>query len=159
MTYKNESSIEIAAPPAKVREIVRHGRTWTEVNKETTDNPISQLLNFPAYPEWHTDFIKGVEVQAHNKTAQTLAPGDKVECNVEGFKFMAEIKVRTTQPVSTSILTDRPTFRQIQRTSSRGKVLQSSPLPASIHSAWSPPRRERQPSSHSPRSWMACWHG
>ncbi|KAJ5677610.1 uncharacterized protein N7477_003243 [Penicillium maclennaniae] len=72
MPFKNESSIEIAAPPAKVREI---------------------LLNFSAYPEWHTDFIKGIEIQEKDKTAQMLTDGDKVEVNIENFKFIAEIKV------------------------------------------------------------------
>lgn len=33
MPYKNESSIQIAAPPAKVREVVCRGVARTEVNK------------------------------------------------------------------------------------------------------------------------------
>ncbi|KAJ5122674.1 Polyketide cyclase/dehydrase, partial [Penicillium atrosanguineum] len=74
MPYKNESSIEIAAPPAKVREI---------------------FLNFSAYPEWHTDFIKGIEIQDKDKTAQTLADGDKLDVNIENFKFIAEIKANS----------------------------------------------------------------
>ncbi|OQD68671.1 hypothetical protein PENDEC_c032G01882 [Penicillium decumbens] len=76
MTYKNESSIEIAAPPTKVREV---------------------LLNFSAYPEWHTDFIKGIEIQEKDKTAQTLVAGDKVEVNIENFKFIAEIRANTEE--------------------------------------------------------------
>ncbi|KAJ5432729.1 Polyketide cyclase/dehydrase [Penicillium daleae] len=68
---RNESKIEIAAPPAKVREV---------------------LLNFSAYPEWHTDFIKGVKIQEESKTPETLVNGDKLECNIEGWKFIAEIR-------------------------------------------------------------------
>ncbi|KAJ6120087.1 Polyketide cyclase/dehydrase [Penicillium sp. IBT 18751x] len=74
MPFKNESSIEIAASPAKVREI---------------------FLNFSAYPEWHTDFIKGINIQEKDKTAQMLTDGDKVEVNIENFKFIAEIKSNT----------------------------------------------------------------
>ncbi|KAF3384748.1 Enoyl-CoA delta isomerase 3, peroxisomal [Penicillium rolfsii] len=68
---RNESKIEIAAPPAKVREV---------------------LLNFPAYPEWHTDFIKGIKIQDESKKPESLVPGDKLECNIEGWKFVAEIR-------------------------------------------------------------------
>lgn len=33
MPFRNECSIEIAAPPAKVREVVRQDETWIEINK------------------------------------------------------------------------------------------------------------------------------
>ncbi|KAJ6089942.1 hypothetical protein N7467_005158 [Penicillium canescens] len=65
------STIEIAAPPAKVRDI---------------------LLNFSAYPEWHTEWLKEIQVKDSNKTPQTLSSGDKIEVNIEDFKFVAEVK-------------------------------------------------------------------
>ncbi|KXG50952.1 Polyketide cyclase/dehydrase [Penicillium griseofulvum] len=68
------STIEIAAPPAKVREI---------------------LLNFSAYPEWHTEWLKGIEVKDSTKTPQELSSGDKIEVNIENFKFVAEVKENT----------------------------------------------------------------
>ncbi|KAJ5238358.1 hypothetical protein N7468_002977 [Penicillium chermesinum] len=67
----NETKIEIAAPPAKVREI---------------------LLNFAAYPEWHTEWIKEIKIQQEGKTGAALTVGDKIQINVEGFKFVAEVK-------------------------------------------------------------------
>ncbi|KAJ5152033.1 Polyketide cyclase/dehydrase [Penicillium capsulatum] len=77
-----ESSIEINAPPAKVREI---------------------FLDFPAYPEWHTDWIKGIEIEDNadkSKTGLSLTAGDKVKCNIEGFSFVAEIKENSEQLLS-----------------------------------------------------------
>ncbi|OGE51986.1 hypothetical protein PENARI_c011G12407 [Penicillium arizonense] len=65
------STIEIAAPPAKVRDI---------------------LLNFSAYPAWHTEWLKEIQVKDSNKTPQTLSSGDKIEVNIENFKFVAEVK-------------------------------------------------------------------
>ncbi|KAJ5657188.1 uncharacterized protein N7484_000837, partial [Penicillium longicatenatum] len=73
MTF-NESKIEIAAPPAKVREI---------------------LLNFSAYPEWHTEWIKSIEIQENEKTGKSLITGDKVQVNIEGFKFIADVVENT----------------------------------------------------------------
>ncbi|KAJ5297423.1 hypothetical protein N7508_007672 [Penicillium antarcticum] len=68
------STIEIAAPPAKVRDI---------------------LLNFSAYPEWHTEWLKEIKVQDSNKTPQTLSDGDKIQVNIENFKFVADVKENT----------------------------------------------------------------
>ncbi|KAJ5226850.1 uncharacterized protein N7469_006856 [Penicillium citrinum] len=68
---RNESSIEIAAPPAKVREV---------------------LLNFPALRDWHQGFIRSLAVQDSSKTPESLVPGDKVEADIEGQKFTAEVK-------------------------------------------------------------------
>ncbi|KAJ6007093.1 hypothetical protein N7499_000757 [Penicillium canescens] len=65
------STIEIAAPPAKVRDI---------------------LLNFSAYPEWHTEWLKEIQVKDSNKTPQTLSSGDRIEVNIENFKFVAEVQ-------------------------------------------------------------------
>ncbi|KAJ5108188.1 hypothetical protein N7456_004863 [Penicillium angulare] len=70
----NESKIEIAAPPAKVREI---------------------LLDFSTYPEWHTEWIKGIEVQETEKTGSALAAEDKIQVNIEGFKFVAKVLENT----------------------------------------------------------------
>ncbi|KAJ5587685.1 Polyketide cyclase/dehydrase [Penicillium hispanicum] len=66
-----ERSIEIDAPPAKVREV---------------------FLNFEALSQWHTAWIKSLEVVDKSKTPQTLVAGDKVECNIENFKFVAEVQ-------------------------------------------------------------------
>ncbi|KAJ5638341.1 hypothetical protein N7490_008220 [Penicillium lividum] len=66
----NESKIEIAAPPAKVREI---------------------LLNFSTYPEWHTKWIKSIEIQEKDKMPESLTAGDKVQVNIEGYKFVADV--------------------------------------------------------------------
>ncbi|KAJ5476252.1 Polyketide cyclase/dehydrase, partial [Penicillium sp. IBT 31633x] len=68
------STIEIAAPPAKVREI---------------------LLNFSAYPEWHTEWLKSIELKDGSKAPLQLGPGDKIEVNIENFKFVAEVKENT----------------------------------------------------------------
>ncbi|KAJ5953658.1 Polyketide cyclase/dehydrase [Penicillium verhagenii] len=70
----NESKIEIAAAPAKVREI---------------------LLNFAAYPEWHTTWIKSIEIEEENKTSESLGTGDKVKVDIEGFKFVVEVVENT----------------------------------------------------------------
>ncbi|KAJ5560671.1 hypothetical protein N7513_003070 [Penicillium frequentans] len=70
----NESKIEIAASPAKVREI---------------------LLNFSAYPEWHTEWIKYIEIQGDEKTSESLTKGDKVQVNIEGYKFVADVVENT----------------------------------------------------------------
>ncbi|CAG7920693.1 unnamed protein product [Penicillium olsonii] len=66
------STIEIAAPPAKVREI---------------------FLNFSAYPEWHTEWLK--EIKTQGKTPVELSAGDKIDVNIENFKFVAEVKENT----------------------------------------------------------------
>ncbi|KAJ5545008.1 hypothetical protein N7535_006603 [Penicillium sp. DV-2018c] len=68
------STIEIAAPPAKVREV---------------------LLDFSAYPEWHTEWLKSVKIQDSSKTSEELVWGDKVEVNIQNFKFVAEIRDNT----------------------------------------------------------------
>ncbi|KAJ5762479.1 Polyketide cyclase/dehydrase [Penicillium nucicola] len=70
------STIEIAAPPAKVRDI---------------------LLNFSAYPEWHTEWLKEIKVQDTTKTPQTLSDGDKIDVNIENFKFVAEVKITSQE--------------------------------------------------------------
>ncbi|KAJ5894938.1 Polyketide cyclase/dehydrase [Penicillium taxi] len=66
-----ESKIEIDAPPATVREV---------------------LLNFSSFPEWHTEWLKSIEILDKSKTGETLTAGDKVKVCIEGFKFVAEIK-------------------------------------------------------------------
>ncbi|KAJ5734954.1 uncharacterized protein N7483_000079 [Penicillium malachiteum] len=68
----NETKIEIAAPPARVREI---------------------LLDFSAYAEWHTEWIKGIEIQEKEKTSASLTTGDKLQVNIEGCNFVADILV------------------------------------------------------------------
>ncbi|KAJ5343679.1 Polyketide cyclase/dehydrase [Penicillium brevicompactum] len=67
------STIEIAAPPAKVREI---------------------FLNFSAYPEWHTEWLKEIKTQ-DGKNPHDLTAGDKIDVNIENFKFVAEVKENT----------------------------------------------------------------
>ncbi|KAJ5138759.1 Polyketide cyclase/dehydrase [Penicillium bovifimosum] len=68
------STIEIDAPPSKVREL---------------------LLNFSAYPEWHTEWLKSIKVQDSTKTSKELVWGDKIEINIQNFKFVAEIRENT----------------------------------------------------------------
>ncbi|KAJ5098875.1 hypothetical protein N7532_005876 [Penicillium argentinense] len=68
---RNESSIEIAAPPSKVREVI---------------------LNFPALSEWHKDHIRRIAVQDKSKNPESLVPGDKLDVDIEGTKFVAEVK-------------------------------------------------------------------
>ncbi|KAK1146341.1 hypothetical protein N8T08_003128 [Aspergillus melleus] len=65
-----ETQIEIAASPAKVREV---------------------LLDFSTYGEWQS-LIKLLEPEDNSKILQSLQPGDKVKCDVDGMKFTAEIK-------------------------------------------------------------------
>ncbi|KAF3407906.1 hypothetical protein DPV78_001116 [Talaromyces pinophilus] len=65
-----ETQIEIAAPPSKVREI---------------------LLDFSKYPQWHTALIKLLEPEDSSKSLSSLKPGDKVKCNIDGMKFVADI--------------------------------------------------------------------
>lgn len=55
-----------------------------------------QLLNFSEYPEWHTEWLKSIELKDSTKTSQELSSGDKIEVNIENFKFVAEVKVRKT---------------------------------------------------------------
>ncbi|CAI7616731.1 unnamed protein product [Penicillium pancosmium] len=69
---RNESSIEIAAPPSRVREV---------------------LLNFSDLSEWHKGFIRSLAVHDDSsKAPDSLVPGDKVDANIEGQKFTAEVK-------------------------------------------------------------------
>ncbi|KAF2866408.1 hypothetical protein BDV95DRAFT_584667 [Massariosphaeria phaeospora] len=64
--------IEIAAPPEEVRAV---------------------LLDFPNYPEWHTNFIKSVSTIPPTKPAISLIEGDKI---CAGFTGM------TIEPLVTS---------------------------------------------------------
>ncbi|THC98885.1 hypothetical protein EYZ11_001663 [Aspergillus tanneri] len=65
-----ETHIEIAASPAIVRDV---------------------LLDFSKYSEWQS-FIKLLEPEDSSKTLQSMEPGDKIKCDVDGMKFTAEIK-------------------------------------------------------------------
>ncbi|OKL58143.1 hypothetical protein UA08_06479 [Talaromyces atroroseus] len=67
-----ETQIQVAAPPAKVRQI---------------------LLDFAKYPQWHTTLIKLLEPEDASKSLSSLARGDKIKCNIDGMKFVAEITV------------------------------------------------------------------
>lgn len=80
------STIEIAAPPAKVRQIVRNSDT-IRLRQLTS----LQLLNFSAYPEWHTEWLK--EIKPQEKSPLDLTLGDKINVNIENFKFVAEVQV------------------------------------------------------------------
>jgi hypothetical protein len=62
--------------------------------KRTDQFSPCQLLNFSAYPEWHTEWLKSIEPKDSTKTPQELSSGDKIEVNIENFKFVAEVKVR-----------------------------------------------------------------
>lgn len=98
----NESKIEIAASPAKVREIV--GIRLPLLSQYHAHH--FQLLNFSAYPEWHTEWIKSIEIQGDEKTSESLTKGDKVQVNIEGYKFVADVVVRTLNTCATiSMLT------------------------------------------------------
>jgi len=101
----NESKIEIAAPPAKVREIV--GSQFPLLSQDNADH--FQLLNFSAYPEWHTEWIKSIEIQENEKTSESLTKGDKVQVNVEGYKFVADVVVRI---LNTCVMTQMLTLKQ-----------------------------------------------
>jgi hypothetical protein len=87
------STIEIAAPPAKVREIVRTETAGDHSGAGTLTQFRPQLLNFSAYPEWHTEWLKEIK-PTDGKRPQDLASGDKIDVNIENFKFVAEVKVR-----------------------------------------------------------------
>lgn len=52
-----------------------------------------QLLNFSGLAEWHKGFIRSLAVHEDSKSPDTLVPGDKVDANIEGQKFTAEVKV------------------------------------------------------------------
>ncbi|PWY89997.1 hypothetical protein BO70DRAFT_426397 [Aspergillus heteromorphus CBS 117.55] len=66
-----EAQIEIAASPSQVREV---------------------LLDFSKYPEWHTNFVKLLESEDNTRSLQSLEPGDKIKCDIDGMQFTAEIK-------------------------------------------------------------------
>jgi hypothetical protein len=98
------------------------------------------LLNFSAYPEWHTEWLKEIQVKDTKKTPQTLSSGDQIEVNIENFKFVAEVKVNNR------ILTygqgenaEVYIFRRTVRTCSLGRARQSSPSLVCINSIWSQP--------------------
>ncbi|CAO2652307.1 Nn.00g005900.m01.CDS01 [Neocucurbitaria sp. VM-36] len=55
--------LEIAAPPAEVRAII---------------------LDFPAYPQWHTSFIKSLVPIPPSKAPSSLIPGDKLTATFNG---------------------------------------------------------------------------
>ncbi|PYH94061.1 hypothetical protein BO71DRAFT_326290 [Aspergillus ellipticus CBS 707.79] len=72
-----ETQIKIAAPPAKVRDV---------------------LLDFASYPQWHTsNLIRQLEPEDAAKTLVALQPGDKIKCDVDGMKFTAEIRETSSQ--------------------------------------------------------------
>ena len=58
---------------------------------------ILQLLNFSALRDWHQGFIRSLAVHDSSKTPESLVPGDKVDADIEGQKFTAEIKVSKGQ--------------------------------------------------------------
>ncbi|KAH8703433.1 hypothetical protein BGW36DRAFT_443635 [Talaromyces proteolyticus] len=72
-----EAQIEIAAPPSKVREI---------------------LLDFSKYPQWHTTLIKLLNPEDSSKLLSALKPGDKVKCNFDDMKFVANITANSENP-------------------------------------------------------------
>lgn len=135
------STIEIAAPPAKVRDIVRSwNRLWSHGENKALIQFRSQFLNFSAYPEWHTEWLKEIQVKDSKKTPQTLSSGDQIEVNIENFKFVAEVKVNNR------ILTydqgqnaEEYIFRRTVRTCSLGRARLSSPSLVCINSIWSQP--------------------
>ncbi|KAJ5712294.1 hypothetical protein N7493_008762 [Penicillium malachiteum] len=67
-----ETEIEIAAPPSLVRGL---------------------LLDFEKYPNWQTSgLVRLLEPEDSSRTLDTLQPGDKIKCDIDGMKFTAEIK-------------------------------------------------------------------
>jgi hypothetical protein len=100
------------------------------------------LLNFSAYPEWHTEWLKEIKVQDSNKTPQTLTNGDKIAVNIENFKFVAEVKVTIgLQPTKKEKKKKKKLkvtfFRRTPRPYSLGRARLSSPLLVCINSIWS----------------------
>ena len=74
------------------------------LQRSTLTQTRPQFLNFLAYPEWHTEWLKEIK-PTDGKNPQDLASGDKIDVNIENFKFVAEVKVRTplTAPSSSLI--------------------------------------------------------
>jgi hypothetical protein len=106
-----ETQIEIAAPPSKVREIVRsyqlHSyppRTGTPLTPTSFMFHNKKLLDFSKYPEWHTSsFIKLLEPEDSScQSLHSLQPGNKIKCDIDGMKFTAEIKVCMHHPITQS---------------------------------------------------------
>jgi hypothetical protein len=83
------SEVEIAAPPAKVREVVSAlppRRVWIP------PHPREQLLDFAKIPEWHSGMVKSITPLAESGDGQS--PGNQLHCVMEGFTFDSTITVR-----------------------------------------------------------------
>ncbi|OJJ74476.1 hypothetical protein ASPBRDRAFT_27504 [Aspergillus brasiliensis CBS 101740] len=79
-----KTEVHIAATPAQVRDVI------PALNSAVID--YWQLLDFSKYPEWHTSFIKLLKSNDETKALKSLLPGDKIQCDIDGMKFTAEIK-------------------------------------------------------------------
>lgn len=78
------ATIEIAAPPSVVRDLVRRDliRCQQGYTKST-----SKFLDFPTISIWHTSFIQSIESKTPGKpTGHHLKPGDRLQSRISGMQ-------------------------------------------------------------------------
>lgn len=91
MVHAEVPPIEIAAPPERVREVVRYALTILGFLILT----MFQLLDFAKMPEWHEGHFKSIVVPS-GKNPKDLVVGDKLEVALtHGLNFSPVIKVRS----------------------------------------------------------------
>jgi len=86
--------IEIARPPADVRKTVSKlgcsPERRLDLDHWLTQDPMLQLLDFSAYPQWHKGLFKSVTPLSEE---DPFAVGNKLHCEMEGFTFDSVISV------------------------------------------------------------------
>ena len=92
MVYKvSSNAIEIAASPARVREVVSQASPSSSSN--ATD--YQQFLDFARLAEWHSAHIRSIEIATPHKKAADLQKGDKLRVVLKGMSFSPTVLVRT----------------------------------------------------------------
>jgi len=92
------TTIEIAAPPARVREVVSrrpcHFGPSRTITKPTTTPPcvlVQQFLDFDSYPEWSKSFFQSISIISQ-KTGE-INQGDQLKVVLPGATFKPVILV------------------------------------------------------------------
>lgn len=88
---KVHSSIEIAASPAKVREVVCIILSPPFICVKSLIQ--CQFLDFAKYPDWAQTHIKSISVSAQ-KDKNTLQAGDTLKVQLAGMTFSPIVNVR-----------------------------------------------------------------
>ena len=86
-----ETKIEIASSPEHVREVVCLPKIYINIFFKSTlyTNNITQFLDFPSIPSYHTGTIKSVARADPSKP--TIDRGDVLNCEIGGLKFSPTI--------------------------------------------------------------------